>query len=378
MGPPKQKMTDTAVNDRILQVFFDRIIAWITESDSDHDTINDYIARMNDRDGVIGGGHTLVVGTSDTTKIRLSGVVRYRIDGVEYSQENLEAVFSDTADVDNTKYGAWRILIDKTGAITTQSATATGAETQVHVSAEQAFVSLAQLDITAGTVELGYLTLLAAGSGFTPNSDNPDSGDANVASNTYYNSRAPRLDDGFTAAPSVGLSEGDSGNEDEYAYGTINVRTNAKNVAQIAANANHPFTQADTIAGATKFGGHLIITDTAGTAIISLTANGILANATTEMTYASAAAANTALDSAQANLPSIFTVIGRIVVDSLKSTFTYNTDKIDGTAANGTGAFTDSVVTAFDRTVVSGALVGPGVPTIPATITAAIPSKDLL
>ena len=376
--PDPQHMTSRGVNWRILQKFLDNVISLGNELRSDSDTLSDYVARMNDRDGVIGGNHTMGVGTSDTTKVRLSGTVRYRIDGVEYSQTNLEAAFSNTGAVSNTKYGAWRILIDKLGAITTQSSTAAGTGAQVHESAEQAFASLAQLAITANTVEIGYLTMLAAGAGFTPNTDNPDSGHANVGSNTYYNNRVPRIDNGFTAAPSVGLSEGDSGNEDEYAYGTINVRTNSVNVAQIAANLNHPFTQADTISTAAQFGGHLIIVDTAGTAIISLPATGILANATQAMTYASAAAAITALDSAQANLPSIFTVIGRIVVDSLKSSFTYNTDKIDGTAANGTGTFTDEVATAFDRTTVSGTGVGPGVPTIPATISAAIPSKSLL
>lgn len=372
-----QDMTNKGVNWRILQKFLDNVISLGNELRSDSNTLSDYVARMNDRDGVIGGNHTLGVGTSDTTKVRLSGTVRYRIDGVEYSQTNLEAVFSDTSDVDNTKYGAWRILIDKLGAITTQSASATGAETQVHVTAEQAFVSLAQLAITANTVELGYLTLLAAGSGFTPNSDNPDSGDANVASNTYYNCRVPRLDNGFTAAPDSALTNGAAAKNDEIKHGTINVRTNAKNVAEISANADLPFTQADTISTEDQFGGHLIITDTAGTAIITLTANGILANATTAMTY-TVTTVTTALDAAQAALPNIFTVIGRVIVDPTtgEGAFTYNTDDLAG--GDGTATWTDEVATAFDRTTVAGTGVGPGVPSIPAVATAAdLTKKDL-
>ena len=370
--PDPQHMTSRGVNWRILQKFLDNVISLGNELRSDSDTLSDYVARMNDRDGVIGGNHTMGVGTSDTTKVRLSGTVRYRIDGVEYSQTNLEAAFSNTGAVSNTKYGAWRILIDKLGAITTQSSTAAGTGAQVHESAEQAFASLAQLAITANTVEIGYLTMLAANAGFTPNTDNPDSGHANVASNTYYNNRLPRLDNGFTAAPSVGLSEGDSGNEDEYAYGTINVRTNALNVAQIGANLNHPFTQADTITTSGKYGGHLIITNTAGNAIVSVPATGIMANATAAMDYDTLALVTTALDNAQAALPNVFTVIGRITVLAAKATFTYNTDEIDGTANKGTGTFTDEVITAFDRTAVSGTGVGPGVPSIPAVVVVGI------
>ncbi len=366
-----QKIHGTGTNQRIEVDLFNQLIAAVNELRTDQDQQGDLLDYRS-RDGVVGGNHTLGVGTSDTTKVRLSGTVRYKIDGVEYSQTNLEAAFSNTGAVTNAKYGAWRILISKTGAITTQSSTAAGTGAQAHESAEQAFVSLSQLAITAGTVELGYLTMLAAGAGFTPNTDNPDSGHANVGSNTYYNARVPRLDNGFTADPSVALSI--SATTDEYQYGTINVRTNGLNVAQIAANTDHPFTQPDTITTAAQFGGHLIITDTAGTAIISLPASGILGNATAAMTYTTAALVNTALDNVQAALPNVFTVIGRIVVDSALAPFTYNTDDLAGT--DGTGTFDSETAAEYDRTVVSGTGVTVDDPAIPAVASETAPSMS--
>lgn len=348
----------------------DTLVTWQTEVDGDLDTINDGVHYRNNRDGVIGGNHTMGVGTTDTTMVRLSGTVRYRISGVEYSATNVEGDFAGTADVTANGNGAWRILIGKTGALTTQRATANGTTGAMNfAAAEDALLSLSQIAITASCVEVGYLMLHATNgqAGFTPQTDDPAATDANVDVATYYNCRAPRIDNGLTADPSVGLSEGT--NDDEYAFGTINVKTNGVNVAQIAADTTIAFADADVITTSGKYGGELFVTDLAGTAVMSLASTGIAGGAQT-VDIASAAAANTALDAVQAALPTLFTVIGRVTVLAKKATFTFNTDDLAGT--DGTATWTDESAAAFNRTVTSGAGVGIVAPTIPATVAAPI------
>ena len=376
MGSP-QKMTNTGSNWRIIQAFLDECIAWFTEGDSDLDDMNDYLARMNDRDGVIGGTHTLGVGTDVTTKVRLSGVVRYRIDGVTYSLANQEVVLA-TGETTANKNSAWRITANKLGVLGTQRATANGTSgTMAFNSAEEALLSLAQIARTADTVDVGYLMIHATNGqgGFTPGTDDPSTGDAQVDVATYYNVRVPRIDNGFTAAPSVGLSHGT--NKDEYSFGTINVRTNGLNKAEISADTTIAFTQNDVVTTSGKYGGHLFVTNTAGSAILSLAATGIAGSAQT-VDYNSLILVTADLDAVQLALPQIFTVIGRMTNLTAKATFTYNTDLLDGTASNGLGTWTDEVATAYDRTDSSGTGVGPAVPTIPAAITAPIPSKVAL
>lgn len=345
---------------------------WITEIDGDLENINDNTHFRNKRDGVIGGNHTMVVGTSDTTMVRISGTVRYRIDGVEYSATNVEGDLA-TGEITEHKWGAWRLLVGKTGAITTQRATANGTSgTMAFASAEDALLSLSQIAISANCVEIGYVAIDAAAGGFTPGTDNPDSGDAQVDTDQYYTCRAPRLDNGLTATPSVGLSEGTS--DDEYAFGTINVKTNSLNIAEIAADVTIAFADADVITTSGNYGGELFVTNLAGTAVMSLASTGI-AGAAQTVDLASEALATAALDAVQAALPTIFTVIGRVTVLANKDTFTFNTDDLAGT--DGTATWTDEVVANFDRNTVSGTGVGIGAPTIPGTITAPIPTDAL-
>lgn len=365
---------EDAKTQRALQALheavFTKIETWQNEVASDLDDINDYNAYTNDRDGVIGGNHTMGVGTSDTTMVRLSGTVRYRIDGVEYSATNVEGDFAGTADVTANGNGAWRILIGKTGALTTQRASADGVTGAMNfAAAEDALLSIAQIARTANTVEVGYLMLHATNgqAGFTPQTDSPDTGDANVDVSTYYNARAPRLDNGLTAAPSVGLSEGT--NDDEYAFGTINVRTNGTNVAEIAADTTIAFSDADVITTSGKYGGELFVTDLAGTAVKSLASTGIAGGAQT-VDIASAALVNTALDAVQLALPHMFTVIGRVVVLANKASFTFNTDDLAGT--DGTATWTDESSGIYDRTVTIGTGVETDPPAIPAAVASAV------
>lgn len=340
----------------------------VTELIADADKVNDYTHYANQRDGVVGGNHSCGEGSTDTTKVRLSNVCRYSMNGVEYVTSNKEVEPVGTDDITANKYGAWRIMVGKTGAITTQRATANGTSgVMAFASAEDALLSLSQVARTANTVDVGYLVIQAAAGGFTPQTDLPVTSDAQVTSATYYDCYVPRLDNGLTASPSVGLSEGT--NDDEYAFGTIDVRTNGLNIAQIAADVTIAFSDADVITTSGKYGGELFVTDLAGTGIMSLASTGIAGGAQT-VDLASEAAANTNLDAVQLALPQIFTVIGRVTVLANKATFTFNTDDLAGT--DGTATWTDAEAIDFDRTNTSGEGVGIDPPTIPATVTASL------
>lgn len=344
------------------------------EMEADLESIKDYQKYMRERDGVIGGNHTLGVGTTDTTMVRMSGAIHYRISGVEYSAQDLEVDLIGTDDITANGNGAWRIMINKLGVLSTQRATTNGTSGAMnHASAETALLCLTQNARTANTVDVGYLMIHATNgqNGFTPQTDDPatSSGEVDVA--TYYNCRMPRIDNGLTATPSVGLSEGGT-NTHEFAFGTINVRTNGLNVAQIAADTDEAFEQNDTIGTVGKYGGHLFITDTAGTAVISLAATGI-AGAVQAMDY-SLAQVVAALDAIQLALPQIYTVIGREMTCRVKvASFAYNTDDV-ASDEDGTTTWTDELYGDFSRATM-GATGGTGVkndpPDIPAATVAA-------
>lgn len=350
----------------------DAIRALVNELRTDTNIMNDLWQYETLRDGVVGGNFELGVGTDTSTSVRLDGTVYYRIDGVLYSTHDVEGVLQ-TGEVTENKFGAWRIMVGKTGALTTQRATANGTSgTMAFDSGEDALLSLGQIARTANTVDVGYVTIDAAAGGFTPGTDDPKTADAQCDAAVYYNCRVPRLDNGLTATPSVGLSEGT--NNDEYAFGTINVRTNGKNVAEISADTTIAWSDADVITTSGNYGGELIVTNLAGTGIMSLAATGIAGSAQT-MDYASAAAATTDLDAVQLALPQVFTVIGRVTVLANKASFTFNTDDLAGT--DGTATWTDEVAADFDRTNTSGTGVGIDPPDVPAVCAAAAVTESL-
>lgn len=354
------------VFDTEVKADFGTVVTWQTEVDADADVMNDLLHYMSRRNGVVGGVHNITFGTTDTTMIRANGTVHYMIDGVQYTAVDQEVELDGTADVDNTKFGAWRIMGTKLGTIVTQRGTVGGTDVAMaYASAQIALLSLGQVVRTADQVDIGYLVIEGAGSGFTPATDLPKTSDANVTAATYYTAHAPLLDNGLTAAPSVGLSAGTT--PEEFAFGTINARTNGKNVAQIAADVTRVFTNADIITTSGNYGGHLFVTNLAGTDVVDLSQTGISGSAQT-VDSASSAAVQTALDAVYLALPNMFTVIGQEITLANKATFTYKTDDVNGT--DGTPVWTDAVATAFNRTVTSGAGVGPLPPTIPATITA--------
>ena len=340
---------------------------WEIEVDADLDDINDAIHHRWNRDGVNGGGHFVKEGVADTTKVRVDGTCRYGMSGVAYSATNVEVELA-TGEITQAKYGAWRLTLDKLGVLSTQRATADGTSgTMAFDSEEDALLSLAQIARPADTVDVGYLAILAASGGFTPGTDLPIIGDAKVDGINFFHATAPRLDNGFTAAPSVGLSAGTT--PEEFAFGTINVRTNGKNVAQISADVTIVFPEADVITTSGNYGGHIFVTNVAGTGIIPLSQTGIAGSAQT-VDSASSAVVQTALDLLYLSLPTIFTIIGQEITLANKATFTYATDDVNGT--DGTPVWIDAVATVFVRTNTSGVGVGPAPPTIPATVSAAV------
>ncbi|HEC61194.1 MAG TPA: hypothetical protein ENI27_02945 [bacterium] len=126
-----QTMTDKATNWPLIQRFFDLVVTFWNELRADSNTLNDYVARMQDRDGVIGGAHVLSVGAgADSTKVLMTGPVRYRIDGVEYTAETQVTVLQ-TGEITGSKWGAWRFMVGKTGVVTNQRATADGTSGEV-------------------------------------------------------------------------------------------------------------------------------------------------------------------------------------------------------------------------------------------------------
>ena len=293
--------------------------------------IKEYVGhRSRQRNGVIGGNHTMGIGTSDTTMVRMDGVCRYYIDGVEYVQTAVEGDLHTAGgaggEVTENLWGAWRLMLDAAGAIQTQRA-GEASTAMAFESEEAALLSLASIPITASMAVIGYWTCDAAAGGFTPGTDLPYDTDAQVDNDTYFNALVPPGDNGLTAAPSVGLSAGST--TDEYAFGTINARTNGKNIAELSADTTQTFAQADVITTAGQFAGHLFVTDVAGTNVTSLAATGV-AGAAITMTYATALAANTALDTITLALPGIFTIIGRSVTKANKASFTFDTDDVAG------------------------------------------------
>jgi hypothetical protein len=301
--------------------------------------VKDYVGyRSRARDGVIGGGHTIVVGA--TTGVALSGVCRYNIDGVEYVATAQETVLQ-TGTTTGSKFGAWRFMLGKTGVLTNQRATATGTGTAMaYDSAEEAMLSFGQLARTADTVDVGYLVIDAASGGFTAGSDEPETSAGNVDEAWYYNVHVPYGDNGLTAAPSVGLSEGTTA--EEFAFGDIYARVNGLNI-EISAVTSQAFPEADVITTDTYYGGHLFVTSLDGSAIISLAATGIAGTAQT-MDHATTVLATAALDAVELALPNVFTVIGRAVTKANKGSFAFITDDVAG--IDGTPVWTDADVPA--------------------------------
>jgi hypothetical protein len=341
---------------------------WDTEVDGDLDDINDYLHYMNDRDGVTGGDFVITAGANVT--LTGAGRVYYRIAGINYVADvDTTIVLEDGGDITGSNVGAWRILIDAAGTVTTQDPAGSGAQAFANV--EDALLSLSQRAITANTIEIGYFVITAA-TGFSPNADNVNG----EASEAVYTVHGPRLQCGLNAALGATGFAADNGVATWDTAGTIDARITGKvasnvirsgNLVQISAITNQVMDDADTV-DVNDFGGWLMVTDEAGTGVYALASNGI-AGAVTAMTHTTAALRNTALDEVQDRLPAIFAPLARILLNNVSggNAWEATTDNWDhDTAVATVENYTFGV---FQRATVVGD-VGRNAPAIPATVSA--------
>ena len=331
------------------------VATWEAEVDGDLDTIND-VLEFDQQDGVIGGDYTIAT-QADPTLLG-AGLVHWRRAGQLFSA-SIAGNITLGADGDpaQNKYRAWRIEISDLGAVT---AVASGDHDST--TAEQALLRLGTKAKTANTVTIAYFSCNDETGAFDIGTTNT----ADTENERFDYERMPYLQARhLTAAPSVPISIGTT--PEEFAFGTTDVKISGLNVAQIVADTTRAYTNADVITTSGNFGGHLFVTDLAGTAIIDLADDGVFEGAST-VDHADLATVTTALDNLQDRLPSMFCVIGRETCETAKEIFTYKTDDLAGT--DGTGTYTTEVVTAFDRTNTSGTGIGPTRPTVPGTITA--------
>lgn len=350
--------TQKTLNDELI-VDHATAITWSTEVDADHDTMNN-IADFDMADGVIGGDFT-IAGTAAVTLLG-AGHVRYRIGGQEYyTALDTTITLQDSGDIIQNKYGAWRILIDRTGAVTTQD---TGAQ-MAWDNAEDALLNLSAVAPTANTVTIGYCTITDSGAGgFNIGTTNTTGGTATEV--LYHVRNNPKKVTGLHTANGAASTVGAT--PTNYSTGTKDVMLNGVRITQIAAEADKSFDDLDTI-GQSQYGGWVIVTNLAKNATYSLAADG-KAGAVSAMTYASSAAAQTAIDNVIDRLPSMFCPISQVIItNNLAGVWTAGTDDLNGT--DGTAAWTDATVGTWDRTNTTGFDSHKITrPTIPASITA--------
>jgi len=334
------------------------LITWLTEVDADEDVIGNYLDFKHEADGVIGGNFSITAGAATT--LTGAGFVQYRIGGEEYYCDLDTTIdLADDGDVDDTKWRAWRIEIDRLGVVT---ATADG-DTQ-HANEEDALLNLSTVAPTANTVTIGYFTI-NSDTGFNIGTDNVN---GETAENLYLVRGKEKQSTGLTAG--LGSSVVADAGAATWSVGTIDFARNGLRLAQIGAITNQAMDDADTIA-TLNAGGWLLVTNLAGTGIYALAADGV-AGSVSAMTYADAAAVDTALDTLVDQLPELFCPIGKIVVvNASAGTFTAGTTFWDATDM--TTTTTDATVGTWDRTAKTGFdsnKINP--PSVPASITAAL------
>lgn len=317
-------------------------VTWATEVDADSDTMNN-MADFDMADGVTGGSFT-ISGTAAVTLLG-AGFIAYRIGGQEYYADlDTTITLTDSGDIVQNKYGAWRILIDRLGAVTTQD---TGAQ-MAWDNAEDALLNLSAVAPTANTAIIGYFTVTDSGAaGFNIGTTDTSGGTATGV--VYHVRNHPKKITGLHTANGAATAVGTT--PTNYATGTKDVMLGGVRIAQIAAEADKTFDDADTI-GQSQYGGWLIVTNLAKSATYALASDG-RAGAVSAMAHASAAAAITAVGLVADRLPPMFCPVSRLIVtNNLAGTWTANTDDINGT--DGTASFTDATVGTWDRTATTG------------------------
>ena len=334
-------------------------ITWMTEVNADEDVMNNVLDFWN-QDEVTGG--TFTIAATAAVTLLGAGFVQYRIGGQQYYADLDTTIdLQDRGDIVQNKFGAWRILIDRLGVVTTQD---TGAQ-MAWANAEDALLRLSAVAQTASTAVIGFATITDSGAaGFNIGTTNTSGGTATAV--IYHVRGAPKRVTGLHTT--LGAASAVGATPTRYSTGTKDAMVNGVRVAQIAAEADKTFNNLDTI-GQAQFGGWLIVTNLAKNATYSLSATGA-AGAVAAMTYASAVLAQNAVGLIEDRLPPMFCPISRLIItNNLAGTWTAGTDDLSGT--DGSPVFTDCTVGTWDRTAVTGLnshKITP--PTIPATITA--------
>lgn len=311
---------------------------------TDAETLRGYTNQLDvilTPDGVLAGSYAFSAGAAVT--IAASGWVKYSIGGVQYAA-NMPATITleDLGDITQNKYNAWRIEIDKLGAVTAKSAPTVGGYTTEQI----ALLALGGLAPTANACTIGYMTIVKTGSAFNIGTDNLTVGTATAA--FYYEFGARKRLSGLNAA--VGAASTLTAASTTFGHGTWDLNVNGLKVAQIAAQAAQALTDADTIA-TTKFGNVLILSNLAKTGFVTLNAAGT--PGVTAMSYATAALALAASDNVVDRLPGMFVPLALIKVSNQAGgTFTFKTTNWDATSV--TSTITDAGVAGWDSTVASG------------------------
>jgi hypothetical protein len=294
------------------------------------------------QDGVVSG--SFAIATAAAATLAATGRIRYRISGVEYECAMPATItLQDRGNITQAKFGAWAILIDATGTVTTQD---TGAA-MAFDSAEDALLNLSKRANTAANVCIGYFTTTKSDAVFDIGTTNTNA--ANTTSVVYHVTQPLKQASGIVTALSAlaGVAAAATVN-----VGTSTVKRNGLKLAARGAEATKTFSDADVIT-TLKYGGWLVCTDLAGTAYYTLAADGVAGSAST-MAYNTSALVQAALDNLVDRLPSVFVPVGQIIV--LKANagdFTAGTTNTDATGVT----FTATAYTAgtHDRDDVAGA-----------------------
>ena len=291
---------------------------WAIEVDADLDLINDAMHYHNERDGVIGGDFTFSAGAAVT--ITGSGRIHYRIAGVEYyAVLDTTIVLEDSGDVVQNNFGAWAILIDSHGVVTTQDTEV--AAPMAHGNLIDAVLSLSSRANTAGTIPIGYLVVTDNNGVFSPNADNLN---ASGVTATLYAVKGPREMCGINEDDATLAITAPNSAATWNSGAAIDVRTAGSGIAgpilagnqtQLAAITTQAMDDADTV-DVNDFGGWVLVWEPSGPGVYALAANGI-AGAVTAMTYTTAALRNTDLDLVEARLPLTCAPIGRILLNNV-------------------------------------------------------------
>lgn len=282
-------------------------ITWTTEVESDLDDMNDYLSIF-DRDQFFAGDPALAEGSSNTTAIKLVGTgIRYQIGGAQYIQLAAIETEPPVGEITAAKYGHYRMDLNQSVAMTVTRK----ANPMAYDSVEDALLSLGSVARTANSVDLGYVTILAASGGFTAQTDLPKIGDAQVDAIAWIDNNMTRYQNGLNTAVTVAAADGVATLD----ISAVNVNVNGAKLSAISAASTQAMDDSDTVAD-TKWGGWLLVVDPAGSGTYALAADGV-AGTVSAMTYATKAAVDTALDLVEVQVPAICVPIARIYLNNV-------------------------------------------------------------